>query len=574
MRTPERDSSRRRFGFAGTVAILGVLAQAGLLSQPAVAQCRLLQFEAFVPSGGDSFGQALAADEDELVVGARNFVSIYVRTTNGTPFDPTDDDYVLQSILPTPGLAGDGYGRSVSMDGDHLVVGSPTFGLPSEGRVYVYRREDNALLGNPIDDSWTLEATLSAVPLQSAKLFGTAVALYGDRLAIGVPTGIVAGLPVHGQVHTFRHQDGGTPSDPSDDSWALESILVASDTGTSVDNNFGRALELRSDRLLVGARFAGPTGTVYDFRLEDAGTPDPGDDTWVEQAKIVPPPGYPAWVFGFALDLDGDNLLIGAWEAAFVYRFDDGGTPADPMDDAWIHTATIVSPDPDPFGDEFGTAVALRGDTLLVGAPEHGVSGEGAAYVFHLDQDTSTTPRWLPVIGWKPSPVLGGDRFGEALMLTEGHALVAKLGTFTFDAASSASISTGAVTVFAMAENPWLFMDAALPGSNGTPCLLGTGSLSPATEIGVVLDSVLGGAASALVAGVSALGLPFKGGVLVPSADLVIWLVNPAAGKLTLSDRWPPGVPSGTELYLQTWIVDAAGPAGWAATNGLRARAP
>jgi hypothetical protein len=37
---------------------------------------------------------------------------------------------------------------------------------------------------------------------------------------------------------------------------------------------------------------------------------------------------------------------------------------------------------------------------------------------------------------------------------------------------------------------------------------------------------------------------------------------------------WPAGVPSGFELYVQAWIQESAGPAGFAATNGIKALTP
>jgi hypothetical protein len=43
---------------------------------------------------------------------------------------------------------------------------------------------------------------------------------------------------------------------------------------------------------------------------------------------------------------------------------------------------------------------------------------------------------------------------------------------------------------------------------------------------------------------------------------------------LVLSGTWPPGSPAGLELFFQMWIFDAAGPAGLAASNGVKATTP
>ena len=73
----------------------------------------------------------------------------------------------------------------------------------------------------------------------------------------------------------------------------------------------------------------------------------------------------------------------------------------------------------------------------------------------------------------------------------------------------------------------------------------------------------------------SAVNLPFKGGTLVPAVDvLVAGLPTSPAGELSLSAAWPPGVPSGLTVWFQEWIVDAAGPKGFAASNGLAGTTP
>jgi len=47
-----------------------------------------------------------------------------------------------------------------------------------------------------------------------------------------------------------------------------------------------------------------------------------------------------------------------------------------------------------------------------------------------------------------------------------------------------------------------------------------------------------------------------------------------ADGGLSLAGAWPAGVPSGTTLVLQMWLVDAGGPQGVSATTAVRATAP
>jgi hypothetical protein len=115
----------------------------------------------------------------------------------------------------------------------------------------------------------------------------------------------------------------------------------------------------------------------------------------------------------------------------------------------------------------------------------------------------------------------------------------------------------------------------ALPGSSGTPHWSGLGTLQPLSPLALTLAYAKPGAPLTLVIGAAVLEAPFKGGTMVPFPQLLVsGLFADAAGKLSLSTTWPAGIPSGFLLATQCWIVDAAGPAGLSASNGLVLTAP
>jgi len=120
----------------------------------------------------------------------------------------------------------------------------------------------------------------------------------------------------------------------------------------------------------------------------------------------------------------------------------------------------------------------------------------------------------------------------------------------------------------------WTDLGQGLAGTAGVPVLAGTGSLTPGSSNDVTLSGALAGASSTLVIGLSSFEAPFKGGVLVPSPDVLLGLPVDGAGGATLPFTWPAGVPSGTMLWWQWWIVDPAGPSGLAASNGLLSTSP
>jgi len=121
----------------------------------------------------------------------------------------------------------------------------------------------------------------------------------------------------------------------------------------------------------------------------------------------------------------------------------------------------------------------------------------------------------------------------------------------------------------------WKDLGLGLAGVNGTPVLSGAGTLLGGDPLTLALGNGKPFSSAALVLGFSQLNAPFKGGTLVPAADLLIpGLPLDAAGALALPATWPAGLPSDFTLYLQAWITDAAGPHGFSASNGLSATTP
>ncbi|MCB9898031.1 MAG: hypothetical protein H6825_08510 [Planctomycetes bacterium] len=109
----------------------------------------------------------------------------------------------------------------------------------------------------------------------------------------------------------------------------------------------------------------------------------------------------------------------------------------------------------------------------------------------------------------------------------------------------------------------------------GRATLTGSGSLLAGTPWSLRLRGGPPSATTFLVLGLAQIDVPFKGGVLVPSPDLVLGgLPLDGAGDLTLTGTWPTGVPSGALLAFQCWMPDAHGPVGFGASNGVLFQVP
>jgi hypothetical protein len=130
--------------------------------------------------------------------------------------------------------------------------------------------------------------------------------------------------------------------------------------------------------------------------------------------------------------------------------------------------------------------------------------------------------------------------------------------------------------VLKFAFGPWTNVGHALAGVGGaTPLLLGDGSLAASSPGSIALTKAKPSAPAHLIVGLLALSAPFKGGTMVPQPQLLIPLSTDSSGSRALSWlHWPASLPSGTELLLQYWIVDPAGPAGFSASNALQASVP
>jgi len=112
---------------------------------------------------------------------------------------------------------------------------------------------------------------------------------------------------------------------------------------------------------------------------------------WTQEALLTEDVTTDDDQFGYAVALSGDTLVVGAPRFA---QGDDRGSSHDSRgkafvfvhgtDGQWTQQATLQTTDPAITWDEFGTFVAIDGETIVAGSPgeQRGSAQEGAAYVF------------------------------------------------------------------------------------------------------------------------------------------------------------------------------------------------
>ena len=153
--------------------------------------------------------------------------------------------------------------------------------------------------------------------------------------------------------------------------------LVAGD-GTDFDE-LGISVAVSGNTALVGALFdddrGDNAGAAYIFVR--SGT------AWVQQAELTASDGGANDNFGVAVALAGDTAVIGAVfdddagsDAGAAYVFVRSGT-------SWVQQAKLTASDGAP-NDQLGMSVAVAGATIVVGTVNENERGDraGAAYVF------------------------------------------------------------------------------------------------------------------------------------------------------------------------------------------------
>ncbi len=140
------------------------------------------------------------------------------------------------------------------------------------------------------------------------------------------------------------------------------------------DAFFGYSVAIDGDTAVVGAiNDDAGKGAAYVF-VRSGGS-------WSQQAVLTASDGAANDEFGYAVAVSGDSALVGAAVKTVgsaagegaVYSFTRSGSQ-------WSEQQTLTSPD-GAAGDCFGCSLALSGGQALIGAPGR-LGGMGAAYVF------------------------------------------------------------------------------------------------------------------------------------------------------------------------------------------------
>ena len=376
--------------------------------------------------GIDQFGSAVAIFGDTIVVGARDEAS------NAT------------------GVNGN--------QADNSAAGA--------GAAYVFVRSGT---------TWTQQAYLKASNTDPGDGFGATVAISGDTIVVGAASEDSNATGVNGNQADNSAGSSGAAYVfvRSGSTWTQQAYLKASNTGLGDDfggstGSQGCGLAIDGDTIVVGAIFEASNATGVNGNQADNSAGQSGaayvfvrsGTTWSQQAYLKASNTEVFDTFGYAASVSGDTIVV----SAILERSNATGVNGNQADNSaanagaayvfvrsgttWTQQAYLKASNTGA-SDEFGDTVQIEGDTLVISAGSEdsnatGVNGNeadnsagnsGAAYVFVRSGTTWTQQAYLKASNTDPA-----DRFGGSL---EQCQVALSNGTVVVSARSEDSNATG-----------------------------------------------------------------------------------------------------------------------------------
>lgn len=205
--------------------------------------------------------------------------------------------------------------------------------------------------------------------------------------------------------------------------WELKEKLGSSDQEAA--DQLGISIAI-SDSFMIAGAWTEDHDEMGDNRISDAGSAyiyklQPNGQ-WQGIQKVVSTSRSRSAYFGYAVDIDGDWALVGAFNEdtdvpgnqGQVYAYQRGA------DDSWNLMDTLKASD-EAASNLFGKSLAISGNYALVGSPgnktdENGVDSlieGGAAYLFKWEANQG----WQEIAKIVPEDRAQGDVFGSSVAI-------------------------------------------------------------------------------------------------------------------------------------------------------------
>ena len=232
-------------------------------------------------------------------------------------------------------------------------------------------------------------------------------------------------------------------------SQVIEYPIHASDA--EAGDRFGKSSDISGIYAVVGAyEDDNSKGSAYIFKWN-------GQD-WSEECKIVASDGNPGDMFGTAVAIDGDNIIVGApgesSSTGAVYFYKKEGV-------IWIELNKVVPTDGN-YDCLFGTSVSMSGSNALIGAPGmfNSTTNNGSVYSYQL-----FTNVWVEDDKLEAFDGTVDDKFGYSVSLNgDNNQFYAIVGAFCDD---DNGWNSGSVYFFMKDGNQWFEQNKITGGATG-----------------------------------------------------------------------------------------------------------
>jgi FG-GAP repeat len=420
----------------------------------------------------DALGRRLPASM--ALQGGRVIVSVDAR---GARYPVSVDPIIQQQaeLASKDGTTNDGFGNSVAVSGNTIVVGAPYMGVGGgsegfgPGAVYVFTAPS---AGDWSAATESAELTVAGDTTAPADL-GSSVAISGDTIYAGAPGEGVSGTTT-GAVYVFDEPNGGWAKEPAAPNANQNSVLTI--TSGSVGDALGSSISASGGTVVASApeEQVGSNpgqGAVYVFEEPPTGWGTGGTSV----AELTASDGDADNQLGTAVATDGNTIVAGVSanestdKPVYVWSMPPSGWNHEPSAPAATQTAELTASD-GHAGNGLGSSVAVSGDTIAAGALNHGISpsfGQGAVYVWTM-----------PASGWAAATGAAADQAAELTasdaergntlgvsVAIDGNAVIA--GADSQDDGGGPGNRDGAVYVFVEPAAGWK-SEPATPHANET----------------------------------------------------------------------------------------------------------
>jgi len=325
------------------------------------------------------------------------------------------------------------------------------------------------VVGQPISSVSVGESPVDLVFDPDTSSFNASVPFLVSSVPVSINGGPVIDVPLEpgNNLVSIETLSNGDVTALNIDRASVESLLppqFLKDGSSMLESNFGQAVAVDEDLLAILGRDTEQRLNI--FRLQ-------GDIWQLEQVVELS---------GQSISIDEQRIAVGDIDGGGrnIPGFGNGTVAIlERFNNSWNVVAELTAENPG-VADQFGHAVALVGDTLLVGAPGEdssatGINGDatlndafdsGAAYLFVRQND-----QWVQNTYFKGDSTAGGDQFGFSVAARDGLLVVGAPGEASSatgvngDPQDNSLVDSGAAFIFERG-NSGLSQVAYLKASN------------------------------------------------------------------------------------------------------------